>query len=72
MKASFRGGVLMTEKYVRDEDAARILRKWRDHLLVEHQISTECETMKELMWVIGEATDGHVVLGLPKPKEEES
>jgi hypothetical protein len=65
-------GILMSEKYVRGDDATVILQKWRDHLKFEHQLPNECETIKELTWFIGEAIDGHVVLGRPKPKEEVS
>lgn len=64
------GETLMTEQLVQGKEATKILKKWREHLRIEHQLPGECKLMRELTWVIGEAIDGHVVLGLPKPKEE--
>ena len=39
------------------DDAIKILEKWKEHLRSEHQLSIECEVMKELVWSIGEAID---------------
>ena len=61
----------MTEEYIRGRDAMKILQKWREHLRNEHQLSSDCEIMKELEWVLGEGIDGHVVLGFPQPKKED-
>ena len=58
----------MAEKYIKGDDARKLLQKWRDHLRIEHQLPIECELLKELTWFIGEAIDGHVVMGLPKPQ----
>ena len=60
----------MSQKLINGKEATDILSKWRDHLLIEHQLSSECETVKEIMWFIGESIDGRVTLGHPKPKGE--
>ena len=59
----------MSEKFIKGEEARKLLYKWRDHLIVEHGLSSDCEIMKDLGWFIGEAIDGHVVLGRPKPMD---
>ena len=62
----------MPKPLISGKEATAILSRWRDHLLIEHQLSNECETVKEIMWFIGESIDGRVTLGHSKPKEEVS
>ena len=62
------GALTVGDNYI--SEIARICGSGRDHLLIEHQLSNECETIKEIMWFIGESIDGRVTLGHPKPKGE--
>ena len=60
----------MPNKYIRGAEATEIISKWINHLRNEHGLTSNCETINELIWFNGEAISNHVVLGLPKPKRE--